>query len=265
MPELFLSRFGEDKQALLKASSLVEKITFRLADGVISTNESYRQAAIERGGKDPADVQVVRSAPDLSRFASVRPDDERKRGKPFLAAYLGVMAPQDGVDYALRAVAELRAERDDFHAVFVGGGDSLDELRDLAGELDLDDCVEFTGRVSDEDLATILATADVGMAPDPLNPLNNVSTMNKIMEYMALEVPIVSFDLIEARVSAGDAAVYATPNDEREFASLIGMLFDDADRRAEMVRIGSERVAGELSWDVSAENLIGFYDRLLTD
>ena len=140
----------------------------------------------------------------------------------------------------------------------------MPDLQELAGELDLGDCVEFTGRVSDEELATVLATADVGMAPDPLNPLNDVSTMNKIMEYMALEVPIVSFDLVEARVSAGEAALYATPNDEDEFATLIGRLFDDPDQRAEMVEIGSARVAGELSWDVSKQNLTRFYDRLLS-
>ena len=263
VPELFQSRFGEGKRWLLAGSRWAERMTFFLADGVISTNESYRRAAIDRGGMNPDDVQVVRSAPDLRRFDAAVPNPARKRGKPLMAAYLGVMAPQDGVDYALRALATLRAERDDFHAVFVGGGDALDDLRILSADLGLDDCVEFTGRVSDEELAEVLATADVGLAPDPLNPLNDVSTMNKIMEYMALEVPIVSFDLVEARVSAGDAAVYATPNDEAEFAALLGSLFDDPGRRAEMVQIGLARVSGELSWDVSATNLVGFYDRLL--
>ena len=118
--------------------------------------------------------------------------------------------------------------------------------------------------MSDEELATILRTADVGLAPDPLNPLNDVSTMNKIMEYMALGLPLVSFDLVEAKVSAGDAALYATPNDEEEFALLIGQLFDSPEQRTRMVEIGAERMASELSWNTSRENLTGFYDRPLS-
>ncbi|MEM9202369.1 MAG: glycosyltransferase family 4 protein [Actinomycetota bacterium] len=263
VPELFESRFGSKGGVLYRLSGIAEKITFRLAHGVISTNESYRNAAIERGGKDPELVQVVRSAPDLSRFDDAKVDDSRRNGKAHLACYLGVMGPQDGVDYALRAIRHLRDERDDFHVILVGDGDAAPAMRELASELDLDDCVEFTGRVSDEEMATVLQTADVGLAPDPLNPLNDVSTMNKIMEYMALSLPIVSFDLVEARVSAGDAARYAKPNDESQFAALVGELFDDPDARAQMVEIGRERVAGELSWDQSKRHLVDFYERLL--
>ncbi|MEM9467303.1 MAG: glycosyltransferase family 4 protein, partial [Actinomycetota bacterium] len=263
VPELFESRFGSSGGLLYRLSALAEKITFRLAHGVISTNESYRRAAIERGGKDPEVVQVVRSAPDLSRFDDAQVDDGRRNGKAHLACYLGVMGPQDGVDYALRAVRHLRDQRDDFHVILVGDGDAAPDMRALAAELDLGDCVEFTGRIPDDEMATVLKTADVGLAPDPRNPLNDVSTMNKIMEYMALELPIVSFDLVEARVSAGDAARYATPNDEAEFGALLGELFDDPAARAEMVTIGRSRVAGELSWDQSKRNLVAFYERLL--
>ena len=263
VPELFLSRFHERKTLLYRLSMLAERLTFALAHGVISTNESYRRVAIERGRMDPDDVQVVRSAPEVARFDTAEPDESRKKGKPFLACYLGVMGPQDGIDYALRAIASLAETRDDFHTIFVGSGDAFDDMVALSHELGLDDVVEFTGRVSDEELATILRTADVGLAPDPLNPLNDVSTMNKIMEYMALGLPLVSFDLVEARVSAGDAAVYATPNDEVEFGSLIGSLFDNPDERARMVEIGAARMAGELSWQTSRENLVAFYARLL--
>ena len=190
---------------------------------MISTNESYRRVALARGHVAPERTTVVRSAPDLTRFVPVAPDDALRRGRRFLVCYLGVMGPQDGVDYALRALASLRDDlgRHDVQAAFVGRGDAWDDLVALAHELGLDDCVEFTGRVSDADVARYLSTADVCLAPDPKNPLNDVSTMNKIVEYMAMSRPLVSFDLIEARVSAGDAAVYATPNDEREFARLI--------------------------------------------
>jgi glycosyltransferase involved in cell wall biosynthesis len=264
VPELFRSRFGAGGP-LLWATELLEKATFRLADHVISTNESYRAVAMTRGRVPRERTTVVRSAPDLSRFVPVAPDDTLRRGKRFLTCYLGVMGPQDGVDYALRALASLRDDlgRTDVHAAFVGHGDAWDDLVALARELGLDDCVEFTGRVSDDDLARYLSTADVCLAPDPKNPLNDVSTMNKIVEYMAMSRPLVSFDLIEARVSAGEAAVYATPNDEREFARLISELLDDPERRARMGALGRQRVEQELSWEHSRRHLLDAYDALL--
>ncbi len=189
------------------------------------------------------------------------PDQAAKRGKPYLLAYLGVMGPQDGVDYALRSLVKLRDEvgRTDWHAVFMGGGDTFDKMVSLSYELGLADQVEFTGRIPDEDVLRYLSTADVCLSPDPLNPLNNVSTMNKVMEYMAMSRPIVSFDLREAKVSAGDAAVYATPNDESEFAKLTAMLLDDAPLRARMGEIGRQRVGGALSWDNSKIALLQAY------
>ena len=193
------------------------------------------------------------------------PDPSLRRGREHLVCYLGVMGPQDGVDYALRALASMRDDlgRTDVQAAFVGGGDSWDDLVALSHELGLDDCVEFTGRVSDEDVVRYLSTADVCLAPDPKNPLNDVSTMNKIVEYMAMSRPLVSFDLAEARVSAGDAALYATPNDEREFARLIAELLDDPERRAAMGAIGRERVESELSWEHSRRELLAAYETVL--
>jgi glycosyltransferase involved in cell wall biosynthesis len=264
VPELFLSRFPGRTTLLHQVAYLLERITFRLADGVISTNESYRRIAIERGGCAPDTVQVVRSAPDLDRFVQRKPDPGLRRGRRHLAAYIGVMGPQDGVDYALRALAALRADgRDDLTSIFMGSGDAYDDLVALRDELGLADCVEFPGRVSDEFLQTCLSTADVCISPDPRNPLNDVSTMNKVVEYMAMGKPLVSFDLIEARVSAGAAAVYAPANDETQFAKLLDELLDDPERRAEMGRTGRERVENELSWTTSRQNLVGFYERLL--
>ncbi|MEV4246807.1 glycosyltransferase family 4 protein [Streptosporangium canum] len=262
VPELYLSRFDRGKDFLYRAVCRLERLTYQAADVVIATNESYREVAISRGGKKPEEVFVVRSAPAVERFHQVPPEESIKRGKPHLLCYLGVMGPQDGVDYALRSLARLRDDlgRTDWHAVFVGGGDTFEDMIAFSRELGLSDSVEFTGRIPDEDLLRYLSAADVCLAPDPLNPLNDVSTMNKIMEYMAMARPIVSFDLREARVSAGDAAVYAPANDESEFAKLIARLLDDPQERRRMGETGKARVTGPLSWERSRTALLAAYE-----
>ncbi|GGN34464.1 glycosyltransferase family 4 protein [Streptomyces fuscichromogenes] len=261
VPELYLSRFGRGKDLLYRAVCALERRTYRAADIVLATNESYRDVAVRRGGRRPEDVFVVRSAPAIERFQPVPAEPRLKRGKPHLLCYLGVMGPQDGVDYALRALANLRDElgRTDWHAVFVGSGDAFDAMVELSRQLGLGEQVEFTGRIPDADLVRYLSTADVCLSPDPRNPLNDVSTMNKVLEYMAMGRPIVSFDLKEARVSAGEAAVYAPANDEAEFAELIALLLDDPDKRARMGKIGQERVSGPLSWRHSQASLLAAY------
>lgn len=262
VPELYLSRFDRGEDFLYRAVCRLERATYRAADVVIATNESYRAAALARGGKNPEEVFVVRSAPVVERFHEVPAEEPIKRGKPYLLCYLGVMGPQDGVDYALRSLAALRDEvgRTDWHAVFVGAGDTFDAMVTLSKELGLADLVEFTGRIPDEDLLRYLSTADVCLSPDPLNPLNDVSTMNKIMEYMAMARPIVSFELREARVSAADAALYAPANDESEFAKLIGWLLDEPGERRRMGELGQARVSGSLSWDHSRKALLAAYE-----
>ncbi|MFD0417339.1 glycosyltransferase family 4 protein [Streptomyces sp. NPDC127108] len=261
VPELYLSRFDRGEDLLYRGVRALERLTYRAADIVIATNESYRDVAVRRGGKRPEDVFVVRSAPAVERFQPVPPEPELKRGKPHLLCYLGVMGPQDGVDYALRALAKLRDDlgRTDWHAVFVGSGDAFDSMVGLSRRLGLSDRVQFTGRIPDADLVRYLSTADVCLSPDPRNPLNDVSTMNKVLEYMAMGRPIVSFDLREARVSAGEAAVYAPANDEAEFAKLVALLLDDPERRARMGKIGQERISGELSWQNSQVSLLAAY------
>jgi glycosyltransferase involved in cell wall biosynthesis len=261
VPELYLSRFGRGKDLLYRAVCALERLTYRAADVVLATNESYRDVALRRGGRRPEDVFVVRSAPDIDRFHPVPAEPELKRGKPHLLCYLGVMGPQDGVDYALRALAKLRDElgRTDWHAVFVGAGDAYDAMVELSRRLGLSEQVQFTGRIPDADLVRYLSTADVCLSPDPCNPLNDVSTMNKVLEYMVMGRPIVSFDLREARVSAGDAAVYASADDEAEFARLIARLLDDPEERARMGKIGQERISGPLSWRNSQRSLLAAY------
>jgi glycosyltransferase involved in cell wall biosynthesis len=262
VPELYLSRFDRGEDLLYRAVCRLERLTYEAADVVIATNESYRQVALTRGGKKPHEVFVVRSAPAVERFRRLPPEESIKKGKPYLLCYLGVMGPQDGVDYALRSLARLRDEvgRTDWHAVFVGGGDTFDQMVALSHELGLSGDVDFTGRIPDDDLLRYLSTADVCLAPDPLNPLNDVSTMNKIMEYMAMARPIVSFDLREARVSAGEAAVYAPANDESEFAKRIAQLLDDPGERRRMGEIGQARVSGPLSWENSRKALLAAYE-----
>jgi glycosyltransferase involved in cell wall biosynthesis len=265
VPELFISRFPNRGRALYWVTRIAERLTFAAADAVISTNENYRRIAIERGKKAPEQVVVVRSAPDLSRFVSHVPDAGLRRGKPFLLAYLGVMGPQDGVDYALRAVQLLRTEigRDDVHCVLMGAGDSLNELITLSEELGVSDIVDFAGWVGDEYIGRCLSTADVCLSPDPITPFNNMATMNKVVEYMAMGRPVVSFDLAETRVSAGDAAVYIGANDVLAFANAIDDLLNDPERRRQMGELGRLRVEQDLSWEVSRRALIQFYQRFL--
>jgi glycosyltransferase involved in cell wall biosynthesis len=264
VPELYESRFGRGRDLLYRGVVALERLTYRMADVVIATNDSYRRAALERGRKAPERVFVVRSAPDLSRFTGGVADPALKRGKENLLCYLGVMGPQDGVDYALKSLAALRDLRpDDWHAVFVGSGDCFDEMRALASDLGLDDRVTFTGRIPDAALLAYFSTADVALSPDPHNPLNDVSTMNKVLEYMACGLPIVSFDLREARVSAGDAARYVPCNDTDAFAAATSALLDDPAERQQRGEIGRNRVAGALSWAHSKAQLLAAYEGAL--
>jgi glycosyltransferase involved in cell wall biosynthesis len=263
-PELFLSRFENPPALPFKGLLWLERRTFRTARHVISTNESYRQIAIERGGKSPGDVTVVRTGPNPDRLKRGPADEELKRGRKHLVAYIGVMGPQDGVDIAVRAAGIIVREfgRDDIAFTLIGSGDSYDELVALRDELNLQGHVEFTGRAPDELVTKIMSTADAGLSPDPKNPLNDVSTMNKTMEYMAFELPVVAFDLRETRVSAQDAAVYATPNDVHEYAEVLVRLLDDEAARAQLGKLGRARVEDDLAWSHQERAYLGVYQRL---
>jgi glycosyltransferase involved in cell wall biosynthesis len=266
-PELYLSRFGENKEGNLlhRALGALEWMQFRTADLVISTNESYREIAISRGRMPVEKVVVVRSGPSRQRFATVLPvDPALKRGRPFLVSYLGVMAPQDGVDHLLRAAQHLIRERchDDISFTLMGAGDSYEDLRKLATELDLDRYVEFTGRIPDADVEAILATSDVCVSPDPRNPLNDRSTMNKVLEYMACGRAIVAFDLREHRASAAEGALYATPNKDQDLAARIEELLADPERRRRMGEFNRHRFLERMAWEHNAGQLIRAYETL---
>jgi glycosyltransferase involved in cell wall biosynthesis len=263
-PELYESRFDRRSWTLHRALLALEWCTHRSAHHVIVTNESYRQIALTRGGKQDRDVTVVRTGPDLDRLRPGPVDPQLRRGRQHLVTYLGVMGPQDGVDLAVRAAGHIVHElrRRDISFTLIGSGDSFTQLVALRDELDLEDHVEFTGRVSDETVARILSTTDVGLCPDPKNPLNDLSTMNKTMEYMAFAVPIVAFDLRETRVSAGDAAVYALPNEVADLAQMVVELIDDEPRRRSMGALGRTRVVDKLAWTHQRGHYVGVYDEL---
>jgi glycosyltransferase involved in cell wall biosynthesis len=263
-PELYQSRFPDGPQFPYRGLRALERRTHRTADHVTSTNDSYRAIAIERSGKRPADVTVVRTGPDPNRLVRGEARPELRRGRRYLAAYIGVMGPQDGVDIVVRAAGIVVHDlhREDIAFTLIGSGDCFDELVALRDELGLAGHVEFTGRAPDEQVAEIMSTADVGLSPDPKNPLNDVSTMNKTMEYMAYELPVVAFDLRETRISAADAGVYVTPNDVTEYAQTIVSLLDDEPRRVKLGKAGRVRVEQELAWAHQEQAYLGVFDRL---
>ncbi len=264
-PELYLSRFGEQRAGSVPHRLLqwLEKMQFRVADMVISTNESYRQVALSRGGKSADQVYVVRSGPSHQRFATVRAADPAcKRGKPYLVAYLGVMAPQDGVDHLVRAARVLASQRSDVTFTFIGAGDSFEDLKALSHALGLDDICVFTGRVPDADVERVLASADVCVSPDPRNPLNDVSTMNKVLEYMACAKPVVCFDLREHRHSAREGALYAEPNRDEDLAAKISQLLDDPALRERLGAYNRQRFLDVLAWEHNAGRLLQAYEGL---
>jgi glycosyltransferase involved in cell wall biosynthesis len=264
-PELFESRFPDGPKLPYRGLRALERRTHRTADHVISTNDSYRNIAVNRSGKSPADVTVVRTGPDPQRLQRGPAFPELRRGRRYLATYIGVMGPQDGVDIVVRAadIVVHKLGREDIAFTLIGSGDCFDELVALRDELGLAGHVEFTGRAPDELVGRIMSTADVGLSPDPKNPLNDVSTMNKTMEYMSFELPVVAFDLHETRVSAGEAAVYATPNDVADYATAIVDLMDDEPRRARLGKLGRTRVEQELAWSRQERAYLGVYRQLL--
>jgi glycosyltransferase involved in cell wall biosynthesis len=264
-PELYQSRFPNGARLPYLGLRLLEWCTYRTAQHVISTNGSYRSIAIQRGGKHTDQVTIVRTGPDPDRLRRKEPVPDLRRGHRFLVCYLGVMGPQDGVDIVLEAAAVIVHEmgRGDIGFTLIGSGDSYDNLVALRSELGLDDHVHFTGRAPDDVVFDVLSTADIGLSPDPKNPLNDLSTMNKTMEYMSFELPVVAFDLIETRISAGDAGVYAQPNEVDAYAKAIVELLDDEPRRHAMGASGRARIETELAWRYQRDAYVAVYDQLV--
>jgi len=262
-PELYEAKF-QRRDFFYRLMLSFERWTFRTADVCVATNESYRRIAIERGRRAPSRVFVVRSGPDLRRLRRMPPDPALKHGRRYLVGYVGVMGRQEGIDGLLTAVHHIVhvMGRSDVHFGLVGGGTELEAMRRLARELKVDDYVTFTGRVPDAELLAMLNTADVCVNPDVANDMNDKSTMNKIMEYMALGKPVVQYDLTEGRVSAQDASVYAARNDPIDLARKLVALLDDEPLRLRMGDIGLQRVQTALAWEHEAPHLLAAYEKL---
>jgi glycosyltransferase involved in cell wall biosynthesis len=263
-PELYEAKFGK-RGFFWRLMGWLEKLTFCAADVSIATNESYREIAILRGHMPPPSVHVVRSGPDLSRIIEVPPEPKWRNGRKHLVGYVGVMGEQEGIDLLIDAADHLvRAmQREDIQFCLVGGGPSLSALKAMAAQRGLCQHITFTGRASDEVLFEVLSTMDIGINPDRVNAMNDKSTMNKIMEYMAMGKPIVQFDVREGRFSAQDASLYAKPNDPVDMAQKIAELVDDPERRAAMGALGRKRVSEVLGWQHQIAPLINAYKQAL--
>jgi glycosyltransferase involved in cell wall biosynthesis len=262
-PELWIAKYGR-KDFLYWLLLAFERMTYATAHLVISTNESYRRIALERGRKSPDKVHVVRSAPDCDRFRPVAPNPQLREGATHLLAYVGVMGKQEGIDLLIEAMQILVRDmgREGVVLKLAGSGPERAALEAMANERGLAKNIQFLGRISDADLLTLLSTADVCVNPDRVNEMNDKSTMNKIMEYMAVGKPIVQFEMTEGRVSAGDASLYARANDPRDLAEKIAQLLDDPELRERMGQIGRERMEKVLDWKFSREALLRAYATL---
>lgn len=265
-PELFQVIFKKRAKLMYRVMRFLEMCSYKVADLVITTNESQKRFAIERGHCRPDRVFVVRNGPNMKQWKAVQPDPQLKAGRPFLLGYVGVMGVQDGVEYTIYALRELVYEqsRRDISLVLLGDGSNLCVLRTLASELQLDAYINFTGWVSDEEVVRYLSTVDIGLVPDPQNGLNEFSTMLKTMDYMASGKPVVAFDLEETRFTAQEAALYARPNLIEDFADKIEMLLADEKLQLKMGQFGRRRLEEELSWEHTSKNLICAYEVLFS-
>jgi glycosyltransferase involved in cell wall biosynthesis len=264
-PEVFEAKFGGARGLFYRLARLAERWSFRVADVSIATNESFKEVAMERGGKRSEKVFVVRNFPDLTAFRRGPVLPEIKHGKPLLVAYVGFMGQQDGLDLLLESIEHLvkHEKRQDTHFLFIGKGSMLPELQETATKKGLDGFVTFTGQLPHDQVVNYLSNADVGVAPDPKTPMNDNSTMIKIFEYMALGLPVVLFDLKEGRRSAGPAALYAKPNDPIDFATQVSRLLDSADLRTQLGASGRKRIEDNMNWDAEKITLLQAYSAAL--
>jgi glycosyltransferase involved in cell wall biosynthesis len=265
-PELMIAKGHPERSALVRLAKLSERLTYRFATVSIETNESYRQIALSRGRAARDDVFIVRSAPAAGRFANSQPNEKWRNGKKYMIAYVGVMGIQDGLDYLIDAATVMIQERGqrDVQFVLVGDGPEFPRLVNRVRSLGLDDLIAFTGRLPDDELGAVLKTADVCVNPDEANVMNDISTMNKVLEYMSVGKPIVQFDLREGRFSAGEAGLYAVRNDPTSMADCITSLLDDQERRRSMGECGQQRLSLELSWELQVPELLAAYRRALS-
>jgi len=261
-PELYMAKFNRTGW-FYKLMLFFEKCTFRTADYSIATNESYKAIAVKRGRMDPEKVAVVRSGPDTQKVFLQQPNPALKKGRSFLVGYIGVIGEQEGLDLLIQSIRIIREKRDDIRYAIVGGGTHLDFIRQYAKENKVDDIIDFYGRIDDSTMLQVISTCDICVNPDVPSEMNNLSTMNKIMEYMALKKPIVQYDLKEGRYSAQEASLYAKNTEVADFAAKMTSLLDDPAMREKMGAYGYERLQNHLSWEKQRTILVDFYVRVL--
>jgi glycosyltransferase involved in cell wall biosynthesis len=261
-PELYIAKFNS-KGFFYKMMVLFERLTFATADFSIATNESYKEIAIRRGKMAEDKIQVIRSGPKLDRLKLLPPDYQYFKNRKYLVGYVGVIGEQEGIDLLLESVKFIVTLRNDIQFAIVGGGSDLEKMKQMSVKYGLDEFVDFYGRIPDDLLIAILNSSDICVNPDKPTEMNNLSTMNKIMEYMALRKPVVQYDLKEGRFSAQEASLYAKCGDTIDFANKIMQLIDDPVLREQMGSYAYNRVLNELSWDYEKGKLIKFYDRII--
>jgi glycosyltransferase involved in cell wall biosynthesis len=259
-PELYEAKFRR-RGFGYKLVCWAERLTFRTADVSIATNQSYREIALTRGGMCPECTFVVRSCPDLTHIQKPVPRPELKEGRRHLVVYLGVMGPQDGIDLLLESISIIGRypQHKEILFVLIGAGTELPRLKLMASQRGLEHLTKFTGHLSDEEVAAYLSTASVGVAPDPPTPMNDKSTMNKILEYMAFGLPVVLYDLTEGRRSAADAALYAHNGDPEDFAQKILTLLESQSLASGLAARGRKRIEESLNWDNEKQKLLEAY------
>lgn len=264
-PEIFQSKFEPGNRLIHRLLLWLERLTCRQADHILVVNESCRQIVIERDRAPLERVTIVRQAPDLNRIHLTQPSPELHHRAKTIIAYLGEMAKQDGIEHLLKALYNLDHHfgyRDWFCAL-VGSTDDLEGLQAMIEYYGLDNRVWFAGYQPIDNWITLLSAADICIEPAPANPLNNIATMNKLMDYMALGKPSVAYDLREHRITAGEAAIYALPNDEMDLASKIMKLVEDQKLREKMGQIGLQRLQDGLSWPFQRQKLLSVYGSIL--
>ncbi|MCW3110918.1 MAG: glycosyl transferase, partial [Segetibacter sp.] len=261
-PELYIAKYGK-KGLFYRFLVLVERLTFATANYSIATNDSYKDIAIKRGKMAVGKVQVVRSGPKLDRLKVNGGNCKYKKGRDYLVGYVGVIGRQEGLDLLLESVKHIVSKREDVQFAIVGGGTELQNIKKLTTEMGLEDYMDYYGRVEDEIMVDILNTASICVNPDRPTEMNNLSTMNKIMEYMALKKPIVQYDLKEGKVSAREASLYAKNTSPEDFAEKVIWLLDNADARIQKGEYGYKRIINELSWEYESKKLIDFYKKVL--
>jgi glycosyltransferase involved in cell wall biosynthesis len=263
-PAMFHIKFKNRMRPIYTLLRIFETLSYRTADIVITTNESQKRHALKHARCREDKIFVVRNGPDETRFTQLTPEPARKMGRPYLLAYIGVMGVQDGVDNVLFALNELinKRGRKDISLVLMGNGEQISVLKKLSNDLHLNDYVHFAGWVDKDEMLRYLSSADIGLSPDPSNELNDHSTMLKTMEYMAMGLPVVAFDLLETRYSAQDAALYATPNIITDFADKIEYLLEHEEIRKQLGTYGRRRIVEELSWQQTSKHLLQAYQTL---